>query len=318
MVYFRSKLDLSKIVLFVRILRKNLIEKKANLERLNYNHLYYFYIIAREGSIKGASEKLFVTQPTISDQLKLLEEYFDCKLFERKNRSLILTKEGALALKMSEKIFDMGNELTYRLRNKLHLPKRSLDIGITHFMSQYFVYDNLSPLFEQSEVSINVQEDQRHLLLAELEEGNIDLVITDSKDSISNNMDAHRMGINKTYVVAHKSLKKYKKNFPESLQDIPFFNYTNDSILKYEIELFFSKNGIAPRVIGEADDIDLFKVVTSKGLAFTIVPEAAKNRLCSDKDVIVLGEVDELQTSVWGIVKKSYKGLGYQLVKGQL
>ena len=318
MVYFRSKLDLSKIVLFVRILRKNLIEKKANLERLNYNHLYYFYIIAREGSIKGASEKLFVTQPTISDQLKLLEEYFDCKLFERKNRSLILTKEGALALKMSEKIFDMGNELTYRLRNKLHLPKRSLDIGITHFMSQYFVYDNLSPLFEQSEVSINVQEDQRHLLLAELEEGNIDLVITDSKDSISNNMDAHRMGINKTYVVAHKSFKKYKKNFPESLQDIPFFNYTNDSILKYEIELFFSKNGIAPRVIGEADDIDLFKVVTSKGLAFTIVPEAAKNRLCSDKDVIVLGEVDELQTSVWGIVKKSYKGLGYQLVKGQL
>lgn len=309
---------MSKIVLFVRILRKNLIEKKANLERLNYNHLYYFYIIAREGSIKGASEKLFVTQPTISDQLKLLEEYFDCKLFERKNRSLILTKEGALALKMSEKIFDMGNELTYRLRNKLHLPKRSLDIGITHFMSQYFVYDNLSPLFEQSEVSINVQEDQRHLLLAELEEGNIDLVITDSKDSISNNMDAHRMGINKTYVVAHKSLKKYKKNFPESLQDIPFFNYTNDSILKYEIELFFSKNGIAPRVIGEADDIDLFKVVTSKGLAFTIVPEAAKNRLCSDKDVIVLGEVDELQTSVWGIVKKSYKGLGYQLVKGQL
>lgn len=288
------------------------------MERLNYNHLYYFYIIAREGSIKGASEKLFVTQPTISDQLKLLEEYFDCKLFERKNRSLILTKEGALALKMSEKIFDMGNELTYRLRNKLHLPKRSLDIGITHFMSQYFVYDNLSPLFEQSEVSINVQEDQRHLLLAELEEGNIDLVITDSKDSISNNMDAHRMGINKTYVVAHKSFKKYKKNFPESLQDIPFFNYTNDSILKYEIELFFSKNGIAPRVIGEADDIDLFKVVTSKGLAFTIVPEAAKNRLCSDKDVIVLGEVDELQTSVWGIVKKSYKGLGYQLVKGQL
>lgn len=288
------------------------------MERLNYNHLYYFYIIAREGSIKGASEKLFVTQPTISDQLKLLEEYFDCKLFERKNRSLILTKEGALALKMSEKIFDMGNELTYRLRNKLHLPKRSLDIGITHFMSQYFVYDNLSPLFEQSEVSINVQEDQRHLLLAELEEGNIDLVITDSKDSISSNMDAHRMGINKTYVVAHKSFKKYKKNFPESLQDIPFFNYTNDSILKYEIELFFSKNGIAPRVIGEADDIDLFKVVTSKGLAFTIVPEAAKNRLCSDKDVIVLGEVDELQTSVWGIVKKSYKGLGYQLVKGQL
>lgn len=288
------------------------------MERLNFNHLFYFYIVAKEGSIKDASERLHVTQPTISDQLKLLEEYFDCLLFERKNRSLILTKEGSLALKFSEKIFDMGNELTYRLRNKVQLPKRSLDIGITHFMSQYFIYDSLAPLFEQDEVSVNVQENQRHLLLAELEEGNIDLVITDSKDSISNNMDAYRIGVNKTFVVAHKKYKKLKKNFPECLSDIPFFNYTNESFLKYEIELFFSKNALSPRIIGEADDIDLFEVVMQKGLAFTIVPEAAKNRLCNNPDLIVLGELEELQTSVWGIVKKTYRGLGYQLVKGQL
>ena len=68
------------------------------MNRLNFNHFYYFYIVAREGSIKSAAEKLFVSQPTISDQLKLLEEYFECKLFERKHRQLSLTKEGELAL----------------------------------------------------------------------------------------------------------------------------------------------------------------------------------------------------------------------------
>jgi LysR family transcriptional activator of nhaA len=288
------------------------------MDRLNFNHLYYFYIVAKCGSIKEAAEKLHVSQPTISDQIKLIEEYLESKLFERKNRALFLTKEGSEALSYAEKIFDLGNELTYRLRNKIQLPKRTLDIGITHFMSHYFLYDILDPLFSQSEVSVNIIENQRHLLLADLEEGNIDVVFTDTKDSISGTMNAFRLGVNKTYVVAHKKYKRYKKNFPESLNEIPFFNYTNDSFLKYEINLFFTKNGITPKIIGEADDIDMFQVVTERGHAFSIVPEPAMNRLCQNKDVVVLGEIEELQTSVWGITKNSYRGLGYKLLKGEL
>jgi LysR family transcriptional activator of nhaA len=288
------------------------------MERLNFNHLYYFYVVSKEGSIKDAAEKLHVSQPTISDQLKLLEEYFGCLLFERKNRSLFLTKEGKLALRYAEQIFELGNEITSRLRNKIQIPKRSLDIGITHFMSHYFLYDTILPLFKQDNVSINIKENQRHLQLAELEEGNLDIVFTDNKDSISSTMEAYRVGVNRTFAVAHKKFRKYKRDFPESLNQIPFFNYTNDSFLKFEIELFFSKNGLTPRIIGEADDIDLFQVVTERGLAFTIVPEVAKNRLCQNKDIIVLGELEELQTSVWGIIKKSYKGLGYQLLRNEL
>lgn len=288
------------------------------LDRLNFNHLYYFYVVSKEGSIKDAALKLHVSQPTISDQIKLLEEHFNCLLFERKNRALFLTKEGKMALTYAEKIFDLSNEVTSRLRNKIELPKRSLDIGITLFMSQYFLYDTIIPFFEQDEVSVKIKENKRHLLLAELEEGNVDMVFTDSKDGISSTMDAYRMGVNRTFAVAHKKYRKYKKNFPESLSEIPFFNYTNESFLKFEIELFFTKNALSPRVIGEADDIDLFQVVVEKGYGFTIVPEVAKNRLCMNKDVVVLGEIKDLQTSVWGIVKNSYKGLGYQLLKQKI
>lgn len=288
------------------------------MDRLNFNHFYYFYIVAKEGSVKSAAERLHVSQPTISDQLKLIEEYFDCKLFDRRNRALFLTREGVQALKYAEMIFDLGNEVTSVLRNKIEIPKNSIDIGITHFMSQYFLFDKILPLFDQDQVQVKVHENERHILLAELEQGNIDIVFTDSKDSIATTMDAYRIGMNKTFVVAHKKFKKHKKNFPESLNNIPFFNYTNESSLKYEIELFFSKNTVAPKVIGQADDIDLFEVVTSKGLAFTIVPEVAKNRLCQNNDIIVLGELEELQTSVWGIVKNNYKGLGFKLLKGKL
>ncbi len=288
------------------------------MDRMNFNHLFYFYIVAKEGSIKASAEKLHVSQPTISDQIKLLEEYLECELFERRNRSLSLTKEGKLALEFSQKIFDLSTELTYRLRNKVKLPKKSLDIGITHFMSHYFLYDKILPLFSQDEISIKVKENERHLLLAELEEGNLDLIFTDNKDGMSSSMSSYRVGVNRTFAVAHKSFKKICKKFPQDLSEIPFFNYTEESFLKYEIDLFFKKNSIVTKIIGESDDIDLFEVVTEKGLAFTIVPEVAKNRLCQNKDIVVLGELEELQTSVWGIIKNNHKGLGYQLLNEQL
>lgn len=285
------------------------------MSRLNFNHLYYFYIVAKEGSIKSASEKLHVSQPTISDQLKLLEEHLECKLFERKSRSLFLTKEGQFALKYSEQIFDKANELTARLRNKIQLPKRSCDIGITRFMSQYFIYEEVMPIFE-NDVLINVKEGERHLLLAELEEGNLDLVFTDTKENISSTMSAYRVGVNKTFAVAHKKFKKHKRKFPESLNEIPFFNYTTESSLRYEIELFFSKNQITPKILGEGDDIDLLELVTQKGHGFTIVPEGAKNRICDGGEVIVLGELKEFQSSVWGIVKNNYDGVGRKWIHG--
>ena len=71
-------------------------------------------------------------------------------------------------------------------------------------------------------------------------------------------------------------------------------------------------------MIGQADDMDLFELITKHALAFTIVPEVAKNRLCQNTDVIVLGELTELQTSVWGVIKKSYRGLGYLLLNQKL
>lgn len=289
------------------------------MNRLNFSHFYYFYIVAKEGSIKSAAEKLFVSQPTISDQIKLLEEYFESKLFVREHRQLLLTPEGELALDYAEKIFAMSRELTTRLRNDIKLPKTSFDVGMTPYMGQYFLYDFIMPLFTQLDYTVNFKQDFRHILLAELEEGNIDMIFTDEKDSLPTGFSTYKVGQNRTFVVAHKKFRKFKKGFPESLTEIPYFAYnTNESKLKYEIDLFFRQYNVTPRVIGEGDDIDLFQAITEQGLAFTIVPESAKSRFCLNKDVIVLGEIEELQTTVWGVLKQNERGLGYQFLKGKL
>lgn len=288
------------------------------MDRLNFNHLFYFYLVAKEGSVKAASEKAFVSQPTVSDQIKLLEEYLETKLFERRNRALFLTRSGEVCLSYAERVFELSREMTTRLRNKEKLPKKTIDIGITHHMSHYFLYEKLLPLFKNSEASVRIKENERHLLLAELEEENVDIVFSDNKDSLGPSIDSYRIGLNRTFVVAHKKYIKAKRNFPESLNDLPFFHYTQDSFLKYEIDLYLRKHDLTPKVVGEADDIDLFQVVTAKGLAFTIVPEVAKNRLCMDKNIVVLGEIKELQTSVWALVKSSYKGFGIDLIDNHL
>ncbi len=278
------------------------------MERLNFNHFYYFYIVAKEGSVKVAAEKIHVSQPTVSDQIKLLEEFFDCKLFERKNRGLHLTAEGVVALEYAERAFGLAREVTSRLRHKVKLPKTTLDIGMSLNMTPYFIYDSLLPFFDHHDFTVNIVENERHLLMAELEEGNIDFMVSDTHEGILPSMKATKIGKNRTYVLAHKSFQKHKKNFPTSLNEIPFFNYSKEAALRYEIELFFSKYGIAPRSIGEGDDIDLFEVIVKNGKGFVMVPEVGKNRICQNKDVIVLGEVEDLETTTWCITKKDYQG----------
>ncbi|CAM9868970.1 unnamed protein product [Chrysoparadoxa australica] len=274
-------------------------------ERINLNHLWYFYVTAEEGSVKQASEKLFVSQPTVSDQIKLLEEYLECKLFERRNRALFLTKEGDLALDYARTIFDLSREMVKKLRHKEKLSRDSLIIGLTPFMSQFFQYEQLLPFFDQEELTIQIVENEKHLLLAELEEENIDMIFSISNQGLGKDLVSYRIGINKTFAIAHKNFQKYKKNFPDKLDEIPYFGHSHDSVLRYEIELFFSKNGLTPRTIGEGNDLNLFELVTLSGKGFTIIPEVAKNKLHKNKDIVVLGELEELQTSVYAITRKN-------------
>lgn len=273
------------------------------MDRLNFNHFFYFYIVAKEGSIKAAAEKLHISQPTISDQLKLLEDYFRVRLFDRRNRGLFLTSEGELTLKYAERIFGQAAELTSRLRHGGEMPKRSLDIGITQHMSQYFIYDNILHLLEQADLAVKIHEGSRHYLLADLEAGKLDMVFTDDRESIPTSLVSERYGINKTFAVAHRKYQKLKEDFPRCLGEIPFFNYSSDSYLKFEIELFFQRNFITVKTIGEADDVDVLQLVTEKGLAFTVVPEVAMKRFRRNSNVIILGELSELETTVWKITK---------------
>lgn len=275
------------------------------MERLNYHHLYLFYVIAMEGSIKRASEKVHLTQATLSDQLKSLEGYFDTKLFDRVGRQLILNPSGKIALEYAQNIFGLGNELKLALKGEMEGPKNVFTIGLTHYMSNFLDYTRFLPLFKDKSMAVCFQEGERSHLLADLELGDIDLLISTNKDGISSNMTARKIGSNKTYAVVHEKLignKKFK--FPQVLNELPFFQYSKDSDLFFDVEVYLRTNGISPTIIGEGDDVDLFKLVTDNAVGFTIVPDVTMAKFKENKSLVILGEVKDLESSVWAIMRK--------------
>ena len=88
------------------------------MEWLNYHHLLYFWTVAREGSVTKASEILGLAQPTVSGQLKALEESLDEKLFARSGRRLVLTDVGRTVYRYADEIFSLGRELQSTLKDR--------------------------------------------------------------------------------------------------------------------------------------------------------------------------------------------------------
>tara|TARA_B100001248_G_scaffold262722_1_gene261568 strand:- start:9376 stop:10245 length:870 start_codon:yes stop_codon:yes gene_type:complete len=285
------------------------------MDRINFNHLFYFYMVAKEGSIKSAAEKLHVSQPTISDQIRLLEDFLKSPLFERKARSLLLTREGKIAMDYAEDIFSLSNEMTSRLRNKIDLPKSSIDIGTAPYITQFFLGDLLSPIFQQDQIAIHLHESEQHILMSELETNELDIMISDKKEGITKSMQAFRISTCSSFIVTHKQNKKLAQNIPKSLNALSFINYSTPSTLKEEIAFYFSKHGLAPKLLGEFDSIDLFAHLCLKKRAFVIAPSPAKDALLKkSKDLICLGELEEIQSTLWLIMKKHYQGLGRKLL----
>ena len=101
----------------------------------NYHHLYYFYVIAQEGSITKASKQLRLAQPTLSTQLKQFEVFLDVKLFDREKRKLTLSEEGQRFLSYAKMIFDIGQELKDRIGHLPYKDRVEIKIGISNLCS---------------------------------------------------------------------------------------------------------------------------------------------------------------------------------------
>ena len=151
------------------------------MEWLNYHHLLYFWTVAREGTIARASEELRLAQPTISGQIRVLEDQLGEKLFQRSGRNLVLTDMGRLVYRYADDIFGLGRELMDTLKDRPTGRPVRFQVGVADEVTKIIAYRLLEPAMRlEQPVHIVCRDGAADRLLTDLATHNLDLVIADT------------------------------------------------------------------------------------------------------------------------------------------
>lgn len=266
------------------------------MEWLNYHHLLYFWTVAKRGSIARACEDLRLAQPTISGQLRALEDSLGEKLFVRQGRRLVLTEAGKVVYRYAEEIFTLGSELTDVLKGRPRNRPMRLIVGISDLIPKLIAYRVLQPALSlKGGVHIECYEDTPEKLLVRLSAHELDLVLTDAPAhaAVRVRVFNHLLGSSRVALFASPPLANfYRKRFPKSLTGAPFLLPMKNSALRQILDDWFEGHEIQPRIIGEFQDTALLTVFGQAGAGIFGLPTAIEGEVRARYRVSKLGELD--------------------------
>jgi len=275
------------------------------MEWLNYHHLLYFWTVAKEGSIARACEKLLLAQPTISGQLRQLEETLGDKLFVRQGRGLRLTEVGQVVYRYADEIFGLGRELQDVLKGMPHGRPLRLTVGISDMVPKLIAYRVLQPaLAMDGGVQLVCQEDSQERLLAELAEHRLDVVLSDTPVTSMMRAKAfnHQLGASAVTLFATPDLaKRFRRGFPGCLDGAPFLLPVEGSSLRRSLDQWFESESIHPARVGEFKDRALMKAFGSAGAGVFPAPAAIEKEVRERYRVRAIGRLDSVMERFYAI-----------------
>ncbi len=263
---------------------------------LNYHHLLYFRVIAQEGSISRASEKLNVGQPALSAQLKTFEEALDRKLFERKNRRLYLTDSGKLVLQYANQINELGLELLDTLKSNRPQMKRHLNLGAMDSVPKNLLIHIIEETRKHEESLITINEGPGEELYRQLMSHEVDVVISDHNfvPDTDRSVYSKSLGRFKIGVFGSPRFVDLKKKFPRSLENQPIILSTSHSKLRHDIERFFESQKISINIVMSTQDTSIHKLLAEDGQGLIFEPAFAVKSLLVEKKLNCLGYIPNL------------------------
>jgi LysR family transcriptional regulator, transcriptional activator of nhaA len=275
------------------------------VEWLNYHHLLYFWVVAKEGSVAKACTVLRLAQPTISGQLRMLEESLGEKLFQRAGRGLVLTEVGQTVFQYADEIFGLGRELQDLLRGRPQGKPRRLIVGISDMVPKLIAYRILRPVLAmEQEVQLLCEEGASSQLMAELAEHRLDVVLSDVPVPPAARLRAfnHLLGSCGVSLFAAPSLAaRCRQPFPDFLQGAPFLMPIEGSSLRQSLDQWLDASGIQPRIVGEFKDSALMKTFGSAGAGLFVSATAIEEEVRAHYKVRVLGRIAAVRESFYAI-----------------
>ncbi|MFP2929603.1 transcriptional activator NhaR [Pyxidicoccus sp. 3LG] len=271
---------------------------------LNYHHLLYFWTVARAGSIAKAGEELHLAQPTISSQLKLLEESLGHKLFERQGRKLVLTDVGRTVMRYADEIFRLGNELKNVVSGLPTGQQLRLNVGVLDVIPKLVAEQLLKPALEAGpSLRIICREGPLPQLLASLALHELDVVLADapSSEPVSVRSFNHLLGKSGVSFFAAGKLVNLKRDFPRSLDGAPVLLPSDESSVRRSLELWFERQGLRPLIAGDFDDSALLQAFGQRGHGVFAMPTAIEAEVERQFNCSVIGRTDEIETCFYAI-----------------
>lgn len=271
---------------------------------LNYHHLLYFWTVARAGSIARASEELHLAQPTISSQLKLLEESLGHKLFERQGRKLVLTDVGRTVMRYADEIFRLGNELKNVVSGMPSGQQLRLNVGVLDVIPKLVAEQLLKPALDAGpSLRIICREGPLPQLLASLALHELDVVLADapSSEPVSVRSFNHLLGKSGVSFFAAGKLVQLKKDFPRSLDGAPMLLPSDESSVRRSLELWFERQGLRPIIAGDFDDSALLQAFGQRGHGVFSMPTAIEAEVERQFNCSVIGRTDEIESCFYAI-----------------
>lgn len=273
---------------------------------INYHHLQYFLKIAELGSVSLAASELRLGQPTLSAQLKALEEQLG-QLFERRGRRLVLTERGRVVLNYAREIFSKGEELkNVILRGEL-APSRELRVGAQDGVPKAILAATLMRIRRITGARIRIQEGSANYLLDEVLRGHLDFLVTDQELSSSLSLVYLPVAKERLAVWGTEVEKKSSSKFPQNLNGKDFVAPTSGHPVRLQMERFFLQNQVTPSIVMEAPDTALVKELGAQGAGLIVLGETTVRSWVRAGRLHRLGQLPFELTYWLGLPKKSLK-----------
>lgn len=295
------------------------------MPQLNYSHLHYFYMIAREGSIVKAAKILHLSPQTISGQLGVFENYLGMTLFDRKGKRLILNDAGKLVLSYAEDIFALGSELQQSLKASEPGQRIVITVGVIDVIPKILAFDILQHSFElPGPIKLVSRESDFDSLLADLALNKIDLIISDRPLSPGIPIKAynHSLGQSGLSFYADKaSAEILKENFPHSMHQYPYLMSSDKSVQKISLLSWFDQLEITPTIVAEFDDSALLKFFGQSGYGIFCTPTTIEDHVIEQYNVSLIGRTTDIYENYFAISaerKIKHPGVKILVEKGKL
>lgn len=271
------------------------------MDWLNYHHLRYFWVVAKEGSLARAAELLRVSQPSISGQIRELESALGQRLFKKEGRRNTLTEAGRMVHRYAEEIFSLGGELMNAVNERPTESALRLHVGLTDSFPKLVGNEILKPVFSLGRaVQVICREGKPEDLIAQLAAHRLDIVLADEPPSSSVNIRVfdHRLGATGCLFCASRKLaNKLEPGFPSSLDGAPALLPAENAPLRRAAETWLRDRGVKPRVVAEFEDPALMKVMAAEGRGFIVLPAASSGVALKRYGLHVFGRADDCRVS---------------------